>query len=69
MSGTFQQYERVRLVSNNWASDGAPAGTIGYIIEVYDDGAYEIEVSNSEGATVAQFVAQSTDLEPAEPDN
>lgn len=66
MSSRFQLYERVRVVSDRFAGENAPAGTLGYIIDEYDDGAYEIEVSNpATGETIAQFAARADDLEPA----
>jgi hypothetical protein len=48
------------------ASEGGPKGTIGYVVDEYPDGAYEVEVSGPDGATIAQFVAQGKDLEVAE---
>jgi hypothetical protein len=38
-------YAAVRFVTDDYRSDGAPAGAKGYILEVYDE-AYEVEVSN-----------------------
>lgn len=66
MSREFNLYERVRVVSDRFAVDGTPKGTLGCIIDRYEDGAYEIEVSNADtGETVAQFVATSDELESA----
>jgi hypothetical protein len=66
MSGRFQLYDRVRVVSDRFADENAPVGTLGYIIEEYDDGAYEVEVSNpATGETIAQFAARPDDLQPA----
>jgi len=60
-------YNRVRVVSDRFADAGVTPGMIGYVIERYDDGSLEIEVSNPEnGITLAQFVAQESDLELAE---
>ena len=67
MSNEFELYDRVRLVTDRFAA-GAPGGSIGYVIEKYDDGALEVEVSDPlTGATVAQFVAESVDLERVDP--
>jgi len=35
---------------------------IGYVIESYPDGKYEIELANKEGITIAQFVVTECDL-------
>ncbi len=50
-------YSRVKLLTNDYATEGAVAGNIGYIIEVYDD-AYEVEFSDANGITFAQIVAR-----------
>lgn len=64
MSNEFELYNRVRLVTDRFAAEGAPEGAIGYVIEKYDDGALEVEVSDPRtGETVAQFVAEGSDLE------
>ena len=66
MSSGFALYERVRIVTDRFAEENAPAGTLGYIIDEYDDGAFEIEVSNpSTGETIAQFAARPEELRPA----
>lgn len=45
---------------------------IGYILEVYPDGNYEVEFSNPGGITLAQFVVGENDIvlapEPEAPD-
>jgi hypothetical protein len=59
-------YSRVRITTDRFQSERAPKGTIGYVIEVYEDGAYEVEVMDSSGSTVALFVATDDDLIVAE---
>lgn len=67
MSQDIRLYDRVRLLVDRFAIEGAPEGSIGYVIEKYDDGALEIEVSDPQtGETIAQFVAEAADLERAE---
>ncbi len=67
MSDEFALFDRVRVVTDRFVDDGAPSGSIGYVIERYEDGALEVEVSDPlTGETVAQFVAASEDLERAE---
>jgi hypothetical protein len=61
MSNEFELYDRVRLVTDQFAVAGALEGSIGYVIEKYDDGALEVEVSDPlTGGTVAQFPSGST---------
>ena len=68
MSDEFEPYDRVRLVTDRFAVAGAREGSIGYVIEKYDDGALEVEVSDPlTGETVAQFVAGAPDLARADP--
>ncbi len=63
------EYSRVRLITDKYAKDGVPEGTVGYVIEVYDDGNYEVEFSRSEtGSTFAQLVIAHEDvIESPEP--
>jgi len=62
---TLQQYSRVRLITDRFETDGAKKGSMGFIIEIYHDSAYEIEFSDSQGITIAQIVATKDDIEPA----
>ena len=48
----WPRYAAVRFVTDDLRDAGAPLGTKGYIVEVYDD-AYEVEVSRpATGETV-----------------
>ncbi len=68
MSDEFGLYDQVRLVTDRFAVAGAIEGSVGYVIEKYDNGALEVEVSDPlTGETVAQFVAEAADLERANP--
>ncbi len=61
---TLPLFARVRLVTDAHEADGAPLGTVGSIVEVYGDGAaYEIEVSDADGLTLALFAAEPAALE------
>ena len=63
----FALFDPVRLVTNRFAEHGAALGAVGYVIEKYENGALEVEVSNPRtGETVAQFVAFDEDLERAD---
>lgn len=58
-------YSRVRITTDKFLNEDVPAGAVGYIIERYDDGNYEVEISDENGITIAQFVAAESDLKPA----
>lgn len=63
----ISNHSRVKLMTNNYSSEGAHAEDMGYIIEVYPDGAYEVEFSNANGVSFAQIVAQEGELQLDEP--
>ena len=58
----FHPYDRVEIVTSRFVGEGVPVGAIGYVIERWSDGALEIEVTKPDGSTLAQFVAQPSDL-------
>jgi hypothetical protein len=61
----IELFDRVRLITDRYEADGAKRGDIGYVVEIYDDGAYEIEISADDGTTIALFAAQPHEVEPA----
>jgi len=68
----IENYSRVVLVTDKYASsDGAPKGMIGYIVEVYENGRYEVEFSDPKtGVTLALFSLNEEDIQPMpEPDD
>ena len=57
-------YNRVRVVTPRFESQGVRPGMEGYVIDVYPDGNFEVEVSDSRtGETIALFAAGPSDLE------
>jgi hypothetical protein len=59
----WPEYSRVKLVTDKYEDEGGHWGMIGYIIEVYGDGHYEVEFSDaSTGTTLAQLVVNQKDL-------
>jgi hypothetical protein len=66
MSRRVKPYDRVRVVTSRFEDEGVPLGTVGYVIEEYADGNLEVEVSATDGSTIAEFVAAQDDLELAE---
>lgn len=60
---TVALYARVRLLVDAHASCGAPAGTLGYVIERHPGSVCEVEVSDPlTGTTVALVVAHEAEL-------
>jgi len=60
-------YSRIRLMtSRHETSAGVSSGAIGYIIETYNDGAYEVEFSATDGTTIAQLVLEENEIQLAE---
>ena len=41
------------MINNKYSLDGILKGSIGYILEIYDQNFCEIEFSNSDGSTIA----------------
>jgi hypothetical protein len=56
-------YTRVRFVTNRYTNEGVPIGTTGYIVEVFGDKHYEVEVSNIDGTTVALLTVEVNEVE------
>ncbi len=63
----LENYARVRLQTNKYQTEGVSIGDLGYVIEVYPDGGYEVEFSDESGITFAQIVAQEGELRRDEP--
>jgi len=59
-------YGRVRFVGPVKDHPGLCIGDIGYIIEDYENGNYEVEFSNSDGSTRVQAVITGSHLVLAE---
>ncbi len=62
----LKNYSRVRLLTDDYKSEGVSRGAVGYIIEVFNDGFYEVEFSDPEGTTAALLALRESDLELAE---
>jgi len=59
-------YSRIRLTTPHYESEGVPLGSIGYLIETYSDGAYEVEFSAPDGTTIAQLVLNDSEIQLAD---
>lgn len=62
----LKNYTRVRLLTDDYEKEGVSGGAVGYVIETYDDGTYEVEFSDSDGTSVALLTLRESELEPAE---
>jgi hypothetical protein len=62
----FQLYQRVKLITNKFIDLGVGINDCGYIIEIYNDDAFEIEFTKENGETLAMIVASINDIELAE---
>jgi len=63
----MRQYDRVRLCNNLYIEEGLFKGDVGYILEVYNDGKFEVEFSKRDtGETIALIVVDENDIELAE---
>lgn len=62
----LSEYTRVMACTDRHKGDGVHHGMIGYVIEVYGDGNYEVEFSDpATGITIAQLVLSEQELMPA----
>lgn len=58
MAVRIDNYSRVRLLTDTHADEGARAGDRGYVIEVYDNGEYEVEFADEDGIDFALITAR-----------
>ncbi len=63
---SYSNYSEVRLLSDAYQSDGLSKGAIGYIIEVWEEGVYEVEFSNPAGTTIALLALPESEIELSE---
>jgi hypothetical protein len=65
----LKPYSQVELVTDHYQGRGVPLGAIGTILEVYDDGDYEVEFSHSDGTTIAWFAVSQNEVKLLAADN
>lgn len=65
MSRSLKLYDRVVIVGRVFDGLSLPVGAVAYIVDVYDDGCFEVEISGHDGVTLAMVVAPEGDLELA----
>lgn len=61
-------YDRVRLKTDKYLSEGIKKGDIGVILEDYEDGCFEVEFSDINGVTIALFAFPKEDFEESDSD-
>lgn len=61
----FKNYSQVRLVTDKYATEGVPIGTIGTIIEIWEKPrlGYEVDFSDVEGIITAWFSVEPDEIE------
>jgi Domain of unknown function (DUF4926) len=52
----FELYSRVRLLGDSLLGNGVTDGAVGFVLEDYSDGFYEVEFVDVDGLTVALLV-------------
>jgi len=66
---TLKPYSLVKLLTDRYQDRGVAAGTIGTILEVYEDEDYEVEFSRDDGTTIAWFAVLQTEVKPLTDEN
>ncbi|NMM92564.1 hypothetical protein B2J88_51505 [Rhodococcus sp. SRB_17] len=57
-------YDSVRITTDRYSDQGAPEGSVGYIIDIFAEDAYNVEFSDpATGVTVAWIIAHPDELE------
>lgn len=63
----MKQFSKVRLITSKFESEGAKLYDVGYIVEAYPDGKFEVEFADSNtGIDYAMIVATADELEEIE---
>jgi len=63
---SYENYSRIRVKTDRLGHEGIRSGDIGYIIEVYEDGNYEVEFSDENGVTILLTVLAEYEFELAD---
>ena len=62
----MKPFQKVKLLSDKFISEGIKIGDIGYILEDYDGKHFEVEFSDQNGFTIALFSFPIEELEAIE---
>jgi hypothetical protein len=58
-------FDRVKYLGREIVEEKIKSGDIGYVIEIYDDGSFEVEFSNLDGTTRGTIVLAEHEIEVA----
>ena len=56
-------YKKVVLKASEFKDEGWPEGVVGYVIDDFGDGNYDVEFSNENGETIDILVLNSNQFE------
>lgn len=54
---SYKCYEKVQIATDKFRNDGVPSGTLGIILDKYDNGDYEIQFLDNNGELSDIFFA------------
>jgi hypothetical protein len=64
LESRFSQFQQIAIATDRYASEGAARGSVGFILEIYDDGALEIEIPDrATGHTIALITAWPSEIQ------
>jgi hypothetical protein len=59
------EFAQIRLLTDRFEAEKAMRGMVGFVLEVYPDGRYEVEFPDPRsGCNIAQIVVDESDVEP-----
>lgn len=58
----MELYKRVKVINDNYLEKGIKAGSVGYVIEVYDEKFCEVEFSYENGITYGLCAVNISDM-------
>jgi hypothetical protein len=65
MTQSLHLGDAVEVVTDKFAGEGAPKGSIGVIVDDWSDGSNDVQVSNAEtGEVIARFRAAEDEIQP-----
>ena len=62
---TLPQFSSILLLNDDHLAEGVRRGGLGVILDVYEDGEYEVEFSREDGSIIAWFAVRPDEVEPA----
>lgn len=59
---SIKNYSKVKLLTDAYSHEGVGIGSIGYVIEIYENEKYEVEFSDQSGISIAQIVVNQNEI-------